>query len=80
MVIRTFFICIGLTLNAISNIDLKSLSSEQIQIEQFLEENDIIYARKIGDIGLTQTKIYEHKISMEKFGQILFSVQGFPEN
>ncbi|BDB57165.1 MULTISPECIES: AIPR family protein [Flavobacterium] len=65
--------------NAISNIDLKSLSSEQIQIEQFLEENDIIYARKIGDIGLTQTKIYEHKISMEKFGQILFSVQGFPE-
>jgi len=65
--------------NAISNIDLKSLSSEQIQIEQFLEENNIIYARKIGDIGLTPTKSYEHKISMEKFGQIVFSIQGFPE-
>lgn len=65
--------------NAISNIDLKSLSSEQIQIEQFLEENNIIYARKIGDTGLTPSKTYEHKISMEKFGQILFSVQGFPE-
>lgn len=65
--------------NAISNIDLKSLSAEQIQIEQFLNENNIIYARKIGDTGLTPTKTYEHKISMEKFGQILFSVQGFPE-
>ncbi|WP_324712664.1 AIPR family protein [Flavobacterium columnare] len=65
--------------NSISNIDLKSLSSEQIQIEQFLDENDIIYARKIGDTGLTSSKKYIHKISMEKFGQILFSIQGFPE-
>lgn len=65
--------------NAISNIDLKSLSSEQIQIEQFLDENNIIYARKVGDIGLTPTKTYDHKISIEKFGQIVFSVQGFPE-
>lgn len=65
--------------NAISNIDLKSLSSEQIQIEQFLDENNIIYARKIGDTGITPTKAYEHKISMEKFGQVLFSKQGFPE-
>lgn len=65
--------------NAISIIDLKSLSAEQIQIEQFLDANDIIYARKIGDTGITPTKKYEHKISMEKFGQILFSTQGFPE-
>ena len=65
--------------NAISNIDLKSLSSEQIQIEQFLDANDIIFARKIGDIGITPTKTYIHKISMEKFGQILFASQGSPE-
>ena len=65
--------------NAISNIDLKSLSSEQIQIEQYLDENDIIYARKAGDTGISKNKSYLHKISMEKFGQILFSISGFPE-
>ena len=65
--------------NSISNIDLKSLSSIQIQIEQFLDEHNIIYARKIGDTGLTEQKEYIHKISMEKFGQILFSIIGFPE-
>lgn len=65
--------------NAISNVDLKSLASEQILIEQYLDENDIIYARKIGDTGLVAQKNYVHKISMEKFGQILFSHQGFPE-
>ena len=65
--------------NAISSMDLKSLSGEQIQIEQFLDENNIIYARKTGDTGLTDTRIYSHKISMEKFGQILFSIKGFPE-
>ncbi len=65
--------------NAISSIDLKSLSIEQIQIEQYLDEHNIIYARKIGDTGLSPTKEYIHKISMEKFGQILFAIQGSPE-
>lgn len=65
--------------NAISNVDLKSLASEQILIEQFLDENSIIYARKVGDTGLVSQKTYIHKISMEKFGQILFAYQGFPE-
>ncbi len=65
--------------NAISSIDLKSLSIEQIQIEQYLDEHNIIYARKIGDTGLSPTKKYIHKISMEKFGQILYAMQGFPE-
>lgn len=64
--------------NAISNIDLKSLSSEQIQIEQFLDENDIIYARKVGDTGIDEKKVYLHKISMEKLGQIIFSINGNP--
>nr|WP_322623976.1 AIPR family protein [uncultured Flavobacterium sp.] len=65
--------------NKISNIDLKSLSEEQIQIEQYLDEENIIYARKTGDLGISSEKNYTHKISMEKFGQILFALQGHPE-
>ena len=65
--------------NAISNIDLKSLSSEQIALEQYLEDFDIIYSRKMGDIGQSDTKDYKHKIAMDKFGQVLFAIQGFPE-
>lgn len=65
--------------NAISNIDLKSLTSEQIEIEQYLDQYNIIYARKSGESGIADIKNYIHKISMEKFGQILFSIQGFPE-
>ncbi|MBK7871275.1 MAG: AIPR family protein [Saprospiraceae bacterium] len=34
--------------NSISIIDLKSLSIEQIQLEQFLDEHNIIYSRKQG--------------------------------
>lgn len=62
--------------NSISSIDLKSLNSQQIQIEQFLDAHNIIYARKAGDTGLSEKKNYIHKISMEKFGQILFSIIG----
>lgn len=65
--------------NAISVIDLKSLAIEQIQIEQFLDENNIIYARKIGDTGISSSRSYEHKITMEKFAQILYALKGFPE-
>ncbi|WP_318420664.1 AIPR family protein [Photobacterium leiognathi] len=65
--------------NAISSIDLKSLSSEQILIEQYLDINNIIYARKSGDIGKSEDKDYRYKISMEKFGQLLLAVSGFPE-
>jgi uncharacterized protein YdcH (DUF465 family) len=64
--------------NSISNIDLKSLRTEQIQLEQFLDENDIIYSRKSGDTGLSDTKVYKHKISMERFGQVIFSINGNP--
>lgn len=65
--------------NSISNIDLKSLRSEQLQLEQFLDEHDIIYSRKSGDTGLSENKTYLHRISMERFGQILLSIAGFPE-
>jgi hypothetical protein len=65
--------------NAISVIDLKSLAYEQLEIEKYLEENNIIYARKIGDTGVSENKDYDYKISLEKFGQILFSINGNPE-
>ena len=64
--------------NPISNVDLKSLRNEQIQLEQYLDHHNIIYARKTGDTGLVNDKKYLHKISMEKYGQILFSIKGNP--
>lgn len=65
--------------NSISNVDLKSLSTLQIQLEQILDEHDIIYSRKNGDTGMSDQKDYKYKISMELFGQILFAIQGNPE-
>lgn len=64
--------------NAISSIDLKSLRTEQIQIEQYLKVHKILYARKAGDIGQKIDDSYQHQISMERFGQILFARQGNP--
>jgi len=64
--------------NAISVIDLKSLKNEQIEIEQFLLEHNILYVRKSGDTGDDSVQ-YEKRISMERFGQILFSLNGSPE-
>lgn len=65
--------------NSIYPVDLKSLRPEQIQLEQYLSEKNIIYSRKTGDTGLDDNKMYTHKISMERFGQLLYSLQGFPE-
>ena len=64
--------------NAISVIDLKSLRDEQIKIEQYLSGHKILYVRKSGDTGNDNVE-YEKRISMERFGQILFSLKGFPE-
>lgn len=65
--------------NSISNVDLKSLSTMQIQLEQLLDEHEIIYSRKNGDTGMDDKKDYRYKISMEQFGQVLFAIQGNPE-
>jgi hypothetical protein len=62
--------------NSISSVDLKSLRPEQIQLEQYLGEHEILYSRKTGDTGLA--KEYKLQISMERFGQVLFSLQGNP--
>ncbi len=64
--------------NSISEINLKSLAYEQIQIEQYLNDCGIIYARKSGDTGIFDRE-YRHKISLEKFAQILFSKNGNPD-
>lgn len=65
--------------NSISSVDLKSLSTLQIQLEQLLDAHDIIYSRKNGDTGMDDKKEYRYKISMEQFGQVLFAIQGSPE-
>jgi len=64
--------------NTISNIDLKSLREEQLQLEQYLSEHSILYTRKSWDTWDKKIE-YAYKISMERFGQILFSLNGFPE-
>ncbi len=65
--------------NSISNVDLKSLRNEQLKIEEYLSAHRIVYNRKSGDTGMQDDISYEHRISMEKFGQILMSVYGMPE-
>ncbi|MFT2139444.1 AIPR family protein [Bacillus cereus] len=64
--------------NAISPVDLKSLDSLQIKIEEILKDSNFLYVRKIGDLG-EDDREYKGRISMEKFGQLLYSKQGFPD-
>ncbi|MBU3209859.1 AIPR family protein [Clostridium algidicarnis] len=64
--------------NAISSIDLKSVSNLQIQIEQGLKEYDILYVRKVGDTG-EENKSFKYRISMERMGQIIYSKKGYPD-
>ncbi|MFC4559382.1 AIPR family protein [Virgibacillus kekensis] len=64
--------------NAISPVDLKSLDSLQMKIEQILKDHKILYVRKVGDLGENDIE-YDHRISMEKFGQLLYSKLGYPD-
>lgn len=64
--------------NAISSIDLKSVSNLQFKLEKFLEEHNILYVRKNGDVGRAD-KEYEHRIGMEKVAQILYAYKGYPD-
>lgn len=68
--------------NAITNRDLKSISSDQIKLEKFLAEYSIKYIRKNGDVGIDKASNikFNYTISMEKLGQILYAVKGAPEN
>ncbi|MBC8951205.1 AIPR family protein [Xenorhabdus sp. TS4] len=65
--------------NSIKPSDLKSLSTEQINIERYLDVHDIAYIRKSGDTGSDEGKKYKFIIKMETFGQILKAVSGYPE-
>ncbi|OPD59741.1 AIPR family protein [Bacillus anthracis] len=64
--------------NSISPVDLKSLDSLQIKIEEILKDSNFLYVRKTGDLGDNDWE-YRDRISMEKFGQLLYSKQGFPD-
>ena len=64
--------------NAISLSDLRSLRSEQIQLEQFLDAHGIKYFRKKGDFKAS--KSYKYSIGKERLGQLLLSTMfGRPE-
>lgn len=43
-----------------------------------MAEHEISYSRKTGDTGSTYNKEYKYQISMERFGQILYSLKGNP--
>src|SRR5699024_5418239 len=64
--------------NAISSIDLKSMDPLQIKIEKFLSNHNILYVRKVGDVGERERK-YDQRISMEKLGQLLYALYGYPD-
>lgn len=65
--------------NSIKPSDLKSLSTEQIDIERYLGEHGIEYIRKSGDTGSDDGIQYDHMIKMETFGQILKAIDGYPD-
>lgn len=64
--------------NPIKAMDLRSLDTIQLTIENRLQLEKIYYARKRGKI-LFDEEEYEFSISMEKVGQLLFAYKGFPE-
>jgi len=64
--------------NSISMRDLRSLRIEQIQLEEFLGNNGILYERKRGDVG-TPKATYKTSLGLDLMGQILLSLEGFPE-
>ena len=49
-----------------------------MHLEQYLREYEVAYSRKTGDTGLTDDRTYKYQISMERFGQVLYSLKGNP--
>ena len=64
--------------NAISDLNLKSISTIQIQIENHFKQHNIIYARKAGDVGDSVVNPI-FRIGMDDLAQIIYSAQGNPE-
>lgn len=63
--------------NSINPQDLKSVSSLQILIQQYLEQKDIEYIRKAGIE--TNDKQFRYRITMDQLTKLLYSRQGYPE-
>lgn len=63
--------------NAIKIKDLKSMRKEQIDLEDYLAANDILYIRKSGETG-NENKDYSYCITLPKLGQVLYAVSGYP--
>ena len=63
--------------NSINPQDLKSVSSLQILIQQFLAQKDIEYIRKTGIES--NEKQYNYRITMDQLTKLLYSCQGYPE-
>lgn len=65
--------------NAIKVSDLKALRKEQLELDTFLANNDILYIRKRGDDGADSNRNFKYILGMERLGQILWTAQGHPE-
>lgn len=65
--------------NSINLSDLRSTRPEQLALEQFLDDHNIHYVRKRGNVGKEQNKYYKSTISMSRMGQILLAKKGKPE-
>ena len=65
--------------NSINLSDLRSTRPEQLALEQFLDDHNIHYVRKRGNVGREQNKPYKSTISMSRMGQILLAKKGKPE-
>lgn len=61
--------------NAISPVDLKSISNIQIKIEEYLKQYGIMYIRKVDK----SIEISEESITMEVMAQLIYSKMGYPE-
>ena len=59
--------------NAIDVIDLKSLRKEQLALEEFFKDHNILYARKKGQTELTLSNA-KFQIGIQRLGQILSSI------
>lgn len=59
--------------NAIDLIDLKSLRKEQLALEEFFKDHNILYARKKGQTEFTLSNA-NFQIGIQRLGQILSSI------
>ena len=64
--------------NAVSSINLKSISNIQIELERYLKQEGILYIRKSGDTGIKEENITK-RISIEILAQLIYSKIGNPD-